>query len=76
MLKPMKMIMGENQSSQLQVHFGVLRVKRQKASLNRQPIAYTHWGGGSVLMQQQSHDTEMDGQRNTQDGYQAGLVHC
>ncbi len=45
----------------------VLRVKGQKASLNRGPIAYTAGGGGLVLTQHQSGDTEMDGQRNTRD---------
>jgi hypothetical protein len=44
--------------------FWVLRVKRQKASLNRWPIAYTA-GEGSVLTQHQSRDMEPDGQRNT-----------
>jgi hypothetical protein len=48
--------------------FGLLRVKRQKNSLNRQPIAYTA-RGGSVLTQHQSSDTEKDSQwKNTRDG--------
>jgi hypothetical protein len=48
--------------------FAVLRVKRQKASLNRQPSASTYGRGGSFLSKHQSHDIEADGQCNTHDG--------
>ncbi len=63
------MMMSENQrsTSPLWQPFGVLSVKHQKASLKRQPSTYTY-GRSSVLTQHQSHDTEMDGQRNTHDG--------
>jgi hypothetical protein len=47
----MKMMMSENQSSKSQLHvtaFRVLRVKRQKASLNRQPSAYNCGGRGRL----------------------------
>jgi hypothetical protein len=47
---------------------GVLRVKRHKASINRQPHCLYMRGGGSVLTQHQSRDTEMDSQRNTHNG--------
>jgi hypothetical protein len=67
----MIMIMSENQLSQSQVHvtaFQGTEVKCQEASLNRRPIAYTA-GGGSVLTQHQSRDTETGyGQHNTHDG--------
>jgi hypothetical protein len=54
------------------LRFGVLRVKRQKASLIRGPskpktYIYTCRGEGSVLTQHQSRDTETDGQRTTRD---------
>jgi hypothetical protein len=48
-------------------HFGVLRVKRQNATLNRWPGA-SMCRGGSVLTLHQSHDMETDSQRNTCDG--------
>ncbi len=39
---------------------GYVRVKQQKASFNRWPIAYPA-GGGTVLTRLQSRDLEMDG---------------
>jgi hypothetical protein len=36
-------------------HFGVLRVKHRKTSLNRQPSAYTCGGGGSRFSPNTSH---------------------
>jgi hypothetical protein len=66
-MKSVKMMMSENQSSNhksMQQHFGVLRVKHQKAGLNRWPC----WGEGSVLAQHQSRDSETDNHCNTRDG--------
>ncbi len=40
--------------------FRVLRVKRQKVSLNRRPIAFTCWGGGGLG----SHPTPVTGYGN------------
>jgi hypothetical protein len=47
--------------------FGVLRVKCQKAGLNRRPLPILR-GGGSVLTQHQSRDKETDGQHDTRHG--------
>ncbi len=52
-MKAMTMMIGEKKSSQSQVHmsmwqgFGVLRIKHQRGSWNRQPIAYAVRGGGA-----------------------------
>jgi hypothetical protein len=56
--------MSEKQSSQSQVHvhcFGLLRVKHQKATINRRPGASTRKGGGHS-----SHPTPVTLYRNGQ----------
>jgi hypothetical protein len=70
-MKSVKMMMSEHQSSQLQVHVrGILRV----TSLNRQSSAYT-WAG-LVLTQHQSRDTETDSHRKHSQRVIRLTAHC
>jgi hypothetical protein len=74
------MMMSENQLSQSQAHlkvFGVLRFKRQKAGLNRQPGAYTCGRGGAWFSPNTSHMMQKRTVNATlRMGHQADPAHC
>ncbi len=68
-----------NQLSQVHVHvtaFCVLRVKRRKASLNRQPSAYTCMGGARFSLNTSQVIWKQTVNATLVLGHQAELAHC